>query len=71
MPYATNDGTRIHYRVEGSGSPLILQHGFFWSLDGWQKWGYVDALKSQFQLVLVDARGHGASDKPHEAAAYS
>jgi len=71
MPYATNDGTRIRYRVEGSGPPLILQHGFFWSLDGWQKWGYVDALKSHFRLVLVDARGHGASDKPHEAAAYS
>ena len=71
MPYATNDGIRIHYKVEGSGPPLVLQHGFFWSLDGWQRWGYIDALKPHFQLVLIDARGHGASDKPYDSAAYS
>lgn len=29
MPYTGNDGTRIHYKVEGSGPPLILQHGMF------------------------------------------
>ena len=71
MPYATNEGTQIHYRVEGSGPALILQHGFYWSLDGWERWGYVDVLKPHFQLVLVDARGHGGSDKPHEPADYS
>jgi len=70
MSYATNQGTRIHYRVEGSGPPLILQHGLFWSLEGWERWGYVGAL-SRFQLILVDARGHGESEKPHDSAAYS
>ena len=33
--------------------------------------GIRDVLKTHFQLVLIDARGHGASDKPHDAAAYS
>jgi hypothetical protein len=28
MPYADNDGVQIHYRVEGEGPPLVLQHGF-------------------------------------------
>ena len=71
MPHAMNDGIRIHYEVEGSGPPLLLQHGFFWSLGGWERWGYVDALKPYFQLLLVDARGHGKSDKPHDFEAYA
>ena len=70
MPYATNEETRIHYRVEGSGPPLILQHGLFWSLEGWERWGYVESL-NRFQLILVDARGHGESGKPHDSIAYS
>jgi len=27
MPYANNQGVRIHYEVEGTGPPLVLQHG--------------------------------------------
>ena len=27
MPYATNQGVKIHYEVEGQGPPIILQHG--------------------------------------------
>ena len=33
--------------------------------------GYVNELRSDHRLVHVDVRGHGASDKPHEAAAYT
>jgi pimeloyl-ACP methyl ester carboxylesterase len=65
MPEVRNDGVRINYEVAGRGSPLVLQHGFFWSLEGWKRTGYVDALKEQYQLILIDARGHGKSDKPH------
>lgn len=71
MPYATNQGLRIHYRVEGRGPDLVLQHGFTWNLDGWSRYGYVDALRASYRLILVDARGHGASDKPHESEAYA
>jgi pimeloyl-ACP methyl ester carboxylesterase len=70
MPYADNHGVRIHYQVEGNGPPLVLQHGFTQSAKRWYFHGYVDALKSQYQLILVDARGHGQSDKPHDPAAY-
>jgi pimeloyl-ACP methyl ester carboxylesterase len=71
MPYANNQDVRIHYRVEGEGPPLVLQHGFTDSLESWYEFGYVDALQSDYQLILIDARGHGQSDKPHEPAAYS
>jgi len=71
MPYATNEGIRIHYEVDGDGPPLVLQHGFTGKVKNWELAGYVDALKSHFRLIRVDARGHGESDKPHETAAYT
>jgi pimeloyl-ACP methyl ester carboxylesterase len=37
----------------------------------WADLGYVDALKEDHQLILVDSRGHGESEKPHDPAAYS
>jgi pimeloyl-ACP methyl ester carboxylesterase len=70
MPYANNQGIRIHYRVEGVGAPLVLQHGYSDSVESWYELGYVAALQPTYQLILIDARGHGASDKPHDPAAY-
>jgi pimeloyl-ACP methyl ester carboxylesterase len=70
MPYANNQGIRIHYEVEGTGPPLVLQHGSFGCGEDWRDFGYTSALKNDHQLILVDTRGHGASDKPHEPAAY-
>ena len=71
MPTISNDAIRIHYHVEGEGPLLVLQHGFTWRIESWSRAGYVDGLKSHYQLVLVDARGHGSSDKPHNPAAYT
>jgi pimeloyl-ACP methyl ester carboxylesterase len=70
MPYVENGGVRIHYELEGDGPPLILQHGFTSSLQNWYAHGYVEGLQSAYRLVLIDARGHGLSDKPHDSAAY-
>lgn len=71
MPYADNNGVRIHYHMEGEGPPLVLQHGLTSSILRWYEFGFVDALKSDYRLLLIDARGHGDSDKPHDAAAYN
>ena len=70
MPYANNQGIRIHYEVEGEGPPLVLQHGLTHSVEFWRIAGFVEPLKGDYQLILVDARGHGASDKPHDPEAY-
>jgi pimeloyl-ACP methyl ester carboxylesterase len=37
----------------------------------WYDNGYVDPLKRDYMLILIDARGHGDSDKPHDNAAYA
>ena len=71
MPYANNHSVRIHYQVEGEGPPLVLQHGFTSSLQNWYAYGYVAALQQKYQLILIDARGHGQSDKPYDPAAYA
>ena len=70
MPYVDNGGVRIHYQVEGEGPALVLQHGFSESLVDWYESGYVQALRPEYRLILIDARGHGASDKPHDSEAY-
>jgi|SRR5579871_812455 len=71
MPHISNNGIELRYRVEGDGTPLILQHGFSDSSETWYELGYVDALKSKYRLILPDTRGHGESDKPHDPLAYT
>ena len=70
MPFADNNGVQIYYEVEGVGPPLILLHGSSQSHETWRLSGYGDGLGGDYQLVLMDARGHGKSDKPHNTESY-
>lgn len=74
MPYTVNhlDDVRIHYEFAGkNGPPLVLLHGSATSSAMWKRLGYVDWLAEQYRVVMIDARGHGRSDKPYDEAAYS
>lgn len=71
MLFADNNGVKIHYKIEGKGTPLILQHGFTDRLEEWYGYSYVNSLKNDYQLILIDLRGHGLSDKPHDSVDYS
>lgn len=71
MPYATNDGVRIYYETEGAGPPLVLHCGFIEALQDWRDFGYVEALRGDYRLILLDPRGQGASDKPHDPIVYA
>ena len=70
MPYAKSGDFNIYYEVEGKGNPITFQHGLTLSLEDWRDFGFVDALKDDYQLILVDALGHGKSNKPHEQKSY-
>jgi len=70
MPYVNNHGVRIRYEVEGNGPPLVLLQGLTGYLELWHQLGYVDSLKRDYKLILIDMRGHGGSDKPHDPEAY-
>lgn len=54
-------------------APTVLcVHGFGSSTrDNWVLTGWVRALlRSGFRVLAIDQRGHGASEKPHDPAAY-
>ena len=70
MPYADSQGVKIHYEAEGQGPPLFLSHGFSMTSEDWREYGYVAGLRDQYRLILVDSRGYGASDKPHDPNDY-
>jgi pimeloyl-ACP methyl ester carboxylesterase len=70
MPYANNNGVKIYYEVEGEEPPLVLAHPLIEDMNIWRRRGYVDVLKSDYQLVLFDSSGRGRSDRPPEASAY-
>src|ERR1700712_3344538 len=69
MPKLNRDSVNIYYEVHGSGPPLLLTHGYSSTSAMWQ--GQVAALSKQHKLILWDMRGHGQSDYPDDAAAYS
>jgi pimeloyl-ACP methyl ester carboxylesterase len=73
MGFATaEDGVRIHFEEAGnpSGEAVVLHHGFGQRLEHWGEAGYLERLGERYRLVLMDARGHGSSDKPEHEDAY-
>jgi pimeloyl-ACP methyl ester carboxylesterase len=73
MPFATNENVKIHYEVRGpvQAPPLMLQHGFGGGISSLTERGdYLKELSQHYRLILVEARGHGESDKPHTLADY-
>lgn len=65
-----NQNIHINADVIGNGEPLVMLHPNGHCIKDWYELGYVDALKDKYQLILVDSRGFGSSDKPHDAEQY-
>lgn len=56
-------GLKLHYtRTGGNKPPLVLAHGF--SDDGLCWTPVAQALEADYDVIMVDARGHGRSDGP-------
>jgi pimeloyl-ACP methyl ester carboxylesterase len=79
MPrYSSFDGTAIAYQdwePEAGAAPLppvVLHHGFIADANlNWVGPGVVAALtRAGRRVVALDARGHGASEKPHDPRRY-
>jgi pimeloyl-ACP methyl ester carboxylesterase len=66
-----SNGLKIHYVVEGQGDPVVLIHGFTASIPvQWGLPGIQSKLSKDYQVIALDNRGHGKSDKPHDPAQY-
>jgi pimeloyl-ACP methyl ester carboxylesterase len=75
MPYTQNDDVEIFYDAVGEGYPIVLQHGLTDRHEGWygraREVNYVEALQDKYRVILLDARGHGKSGKPHAPEKYA
>ena len=72
MPQFANDNVEIAFLDQGEGAPIVLVHGFAsnkeanWVAPGWLP----TLLGAGYRVIALDNRGHGASGKPHDPAAY-
>lgn len=63
--FKTKDDVKIVYYSIGKGSPVILIHGYTGSaLGNWFRNGVAEALAKNHQVIALDCRNHGKSDKP-------
>lgn len=60
-----HEGVKIHFMEIGRGRPIVFIHGFGASIDTWRF--VVDDLKDDYRLILLDLKGHGHSDRPHDS----
>jgi pimeloyl-ACP methyl ester carboxylesterase len=66
-----SDGVKICYFVEVKGEPVVLIHGWLSSAGiNWALPGISAQLAKDFQVIALDVRGHGLSDKPMKEEAY-
>ena len=72
MPRFRHDGVEIVFLDEGAGEPIALIHGFASNAaTNWLNPGWIDTLtKAGRRAIALDNRGHGASTKLYEPAAY-
>jgi pimeloyl-ACP methyl ester carboxylesterase len=65
------NGVKIAYFVQGKGEPVVLIHGWLSSAGiNWVLPGTSALLARDYQVIALDVRGHGQSDKPTKDDAY-
>ncbi len=72
MPSFSHDGVEIAFLDEGEGEPIVLVHGFASNKEvNWVFPGWVSTLsRAGRRVIALDNRGHGASTKLYDPAAY-
>jgi pimeloyl-ACP methyl ester carboxylesterase len=72
MPSFDHDGVEIAFLDEGQGEPIMLVHGFASNKEvNWVFPGWVSTLtRAGRRVIALDNRGHGASTKLYDPAAY-
>ncbi|GAB7523279.1 alpha/beta fold hydrolase [Paraburkholderia sp. 2C] len=49
----------MHYRIHGSGFPVLLGHSYLWDAAMWQP--QIEALSQKYQVIVPELWGHGQS----------
>ncbi|MDG0842853.1 alpha/beta hydrolase [Staphylococcus equorum] len=62
--FTTKDGVALNYRTSGEGNAIVMIHT---ALDNLSVYNEIEnTLNKTHQVVLIDLRGHGYSDKPND-----
>ena len=62
MPFVQTNGIKLYYELHGNGEPLVLIPGI--GYDRWMWHRMIPGLDDHFQVISIDNRGAGQSDKP-------
>lgn len=64
MPFATRDGVRLYWKLDGTAGkpPVVLLNSIGTDMALWD--AAIPHLLPAFRLLRIDMRGHGASDAP-------
>jgi 3-oxoadipate enol-lactonase len=60
MSYLVSNGIKVHYHTNGSGDTIVFLHSLGTKSDMWDQ--QVEFFKQNYQVVTMDARGHGKTD---------
>lgn len=60
--FADVNGVRLHYRIAGAGSPVVLLHGYTQTGHMWHP--IVPTLAGRHTVIVPDLRGAGGSARP-------
>jgi 2-succinyl-6-hydroxy-2,4-cyclohexadiene-1-carboxylate synthase len=69
MSIVRASGIDFHVEDYGSGSPLVLLHGFTGSAASWSP--IIDELATRHRIIAIDIIGHGASAAPEDPSHYA
>jgi pimeloyl-ACP methyl ester carboxylesterase len=72
MPKFTKNDVSINYKVYGTGNPIILLHGAIVDFNyNYAQSGWIETLTEKgFQVIGIDFRGYGDSDKSTDSSFY-
>ena len=62
MPYSYVNNISLYYEIQGEGQPILFLHGLGSSINDWSN--QVSYFAKNYQVITLDLRGHGKSDKP-------
>jgi pimeloyl-ACP methyl ester carboxylesterase len=65
------NGVKVWYFTQGKGEPVVLLHGWLSNAGiNWVLPGISGQLARDYQVIALDVRGHGLSDKPTNEESY-
>ncbi|HEY5625707.1 MAG TPA: alpha/beta fold hydrolase [Dehalococcoidia bacterium] len=64
MPAVRANGIEIYYELHGTGEPVVLIMGLGANITAWDS--QLEPLSREYQLIALDNRGAGRSEKPAE-----